>query len=78
MTITPTQLTIEAKMTTFVVHLQNRTCLRKTKNVIVTSSQPASSRAKNHLYSTQSTTPEDNRDFQWRIHRHQMGKTESM
>ena len=47
-----------------------RTCLRKTRDVIVTDSQPASSRAVNNLQSaTESTTPERKRDCQWRIHK---------
>ena len=42
-----------------------RTCLRKTRDVVVTYSQPASSRAVNNLQSaTESTTPERKRDCQ--------------
>ena len=60
MAITLTQLTTMVKITTFLqsfftyrgLNQHLRTCLRKTRDVIVTESQPASSRAVNDLQST--------------------------
>ena len=60
MAITLTQLTAMVKITTFLqsfftyrgLNQHLRTCLRKTRDVIVTESQPASSRAVNDLQST--------------------------